>query len=51
MARAQAKELDNLKDGDRAACTICNPRTDRVSMDQLWHWSIAHPGEPPFEAK
>lgn len=48
MSKTQAAELDNRKDGNRAACPICNPRPDRVSMDRLWHWSLEHPGQPPF---
>jgi hypothetical protein len=39
----QVKELDNLHDGDRAACPICNPRRDRISEDRLWHWAMSQP--------
>lgn len=48
MARVQARELQSRRHGDRAACPLCQPRADRVSMDQLWHWSLEHPGCAPF---
>lgn len=50
MSRAVAKELDNRKDGDRGACALCNPKTDRVPLDRVWEWSLEHPGESPWRA-
>lgn len=43
----KVKELDNSHDGDRGSCPICNPRRG-ISMDRVWAWSQAHPGENPF---
>lgn len=35
------------RQGDRGACAICNPRTDRVPADRLWEWTL-RTGLPPF---
>lgn len=26
--------------GDRNACSICSPRSDRIRADALWVWSL-----------
>lgn len=44
----KAKELDNRRQGDRSQCPICNPRKDRVRMDQVWAWSQQNPGVSPW---
>ena len=31
-------------------CRVCHgDRSDRVSADRLWHWSLAHPGLRPLK--
>lgn len=37
----KAKELDNLKDGDRSSCPICNPPDKKkwVTANKLWRWA------------
>jgi hypothetical protein len=33
---------------DRGGCCSMHRRKGRVYMDQLWAWSLAHPGERPL---
>ena len=40
----KVKELDNLKEGDRNNCVICNPSKRLVREDQVWAFSQANPG-------
>ncbi len=43
-------ELRQDHRGDRRRCPTCAPPDPRktVTMDRLWAWSVAHPGEAPF---
>lgn len=36
--------------GDRRACVLCTPPDPSkvITADQLWQWSMEHPGENPF---
>lgn len=45
----KVKELDNTKQGDRAACSICHRRTDRIYEDELW--SRRHLGARPLTSE
>jgi hypothetical protein len=36
VSRVVAKELDNMRNGDRGACPICSPKPDRLREDQVW---------------
>lgn len=45
----KVSELRQDHRGDRRQCPTCNPPgPDRITLDRLWAWSQAHPGELPF---
>jgi hypothetical protein len=44
----KVKELDNLKDGPREGCSICNPSQRMVREDQVWSFVQANPGVNPW---
>lgn len=39
----KAKELDNKHQGDRGACPICSPRSNRITESRLWAWAMRQP--------
>lgn len=41
-------EATRTCDPERGGCCSVHRRPDRVYMDHLWRWSLAHPGERPF---
>lgn len=49
----KTKELNNLKDGDRAACPLCNPPDKKkwVTANKLWIWAKKNPGKKIFRDK
>lgn len=46
----KAKELDNRKQGDRAACPVCVPPElrGRIPAWRVWAFSLSHPGVQVF---
>lgn len=46
----KVQELRQDHRGDRRQCVLCNPPdpAKAVTMDRLWSWSMANPGESPF---
>lgn len=46
----KVQELRQDHRGDRRQCVLCTPPDRRkvITADELWRWSLAHPGERPL---